>query len=154
MTLSISAIQVADGALGPLVERALSDLRSHRGGAQLENEILALLPSGAGKSLVDLLLENQCVQGAYREEVLAGILVCSLDSRCIVGIYVDRDFRRQGVAQALVRDALGRDSAPVDAWVLPGDRAMKSLFESAGWKARRLTMSDGAKGFDEPDERA
>jgi hypothetical protein len=28
----------------------------------------------------------------------------------------------------------------VDAYALPGDRAMKSLYESIGWKARLLTM--------------
>jgi hypothetical protein len=29
---------------------------------------------------------------------------------------------------------------PLDAFALPGDRAMKSLYESIGWKARLITM--------------
>ena len=55
-------------------------------------------------------------------------------------IYVAHDFRRQKIATTLVRALLSGDSAPVDAYALPGDRAMKSLYESIGWKARLLTM--------------
>ncbi len=58
----------------------------------------------------------------------------------IEAIYVAHGFRRQKVATILVKTLLASDTPPVDAYALPGDRAMKSLYESLGWKARLLTM--------------
>ena len=58
----------------------------------------------------------------------------------IVALYVRVERRRLGLGRALVHVA--RAEAAHDALVLPGDRAMKSLFESIGWKARLLTLGD------------
>jgi hypothetical protein len=53
---------------------------------------------------------------------------------------VAHDFRRTKIATTMVRTLLESATPPVDAYALPGDRAMKSLYESIGWKARLLTM--------------
>jgi len=60
--------------------------------------------------------------------------------RVVEAIYVAHDFRRQKVATKLLKSLLQSDTPPIDAYALPGDRAMKSLYESMGWKARLLTM--------------
>jgi len=60
--------------------------------------------------------------------------------RIVEAIYVAHDFRRQKVATKLLKSLLQNDTPPIDAYALPGDRAMKSLYESMGWKARLLTM--------------
>lgn len=60
--------------------------------------------------------------------------------RVVEAIYVVHEFRRQKVATKLMKSLLQSDTPPIDAYALPGDRAMKSLYESLGWKARLLTM--------------
>lgn len=60
----------------------------------------------------------------------------------VEAIYVEHGARRKKIATTLVRALLKGDSVPVDAYALPGDRAMKSLYESLGWKARLITMRD------------
>lgn len=69
---------------------------------------------------------------------LIGFVVCR--DQVVEAIYVAHSFRRQKVATTLVHTLLEGATPPVDAYALPGDRAMKSLYESLGWKARLLTM--------------
>jgi GNAT superfamily N-acetyltransferase len=64
----------------------------------------------------------------------------------VEAIYVSPESRRQKVATTLVRTLLASDAPPLDAYALPGDRAMKSLYESLGWKARLLTMRGVSPG--------
>ncbi len=63
--------------------------------------------------------------------------------RVILALYVRPEKRRRGIGRELVRSARAIEPPAHDALVLPGDRAMKSLFESIGWKARLLTLGDG-----------
>jgi GNAT superfamily N-acetyltransferase len=74
----------------------------------------------------------------YHDDQLKGFALCR--GQLIEAIYVAHDFRRQKIATTMVRVLLDSSTPPVDAYALPGDRAMKSLYESIGWKARLLTM--------------
>jgi len=61
----------------------------------------------------------------------------------LVGVHVGRAHRRRRIGTALL-DAARASVAPGDrfeALALPGDQAVKSLLESAGYKARLLRMS-------------
>jgi hypothetical protein len=58
----------------------------------------------------------------------------------VEGIFVDHDRRRQHVATTLLTELVAGEHPPKDGFALPGDRGMKSLYESFGWKARLLTM--------------
>ena len=40
----------------------------------------------------------------------------------------------------LLHELVVGENPPKDGYALPGDRGMKSLYESLGWKARLLTM--------------
>lgn len=74
----------------------------------------------------------------YHDDQLKGFALCR--GQLIEAIYVAHDFRRTKIATTMVRTLLESATPPVDAYALPGDRAMKSLYESIGWKARLLTM--------------
>jgi len=58
--------------------------------------------------------------------------------------YVEPGAREVGVGAALVEELLGwfaeQGCTDVDAHALPGDRATKQLYETAGFKARLLTL--------------
>jgi hypothetical protein len=58
----------------------------------------------------------------------------------VEGIFVDQRRRRDHVATSLLRVLTEGENPPKDGYALPGDRGMKSLYESFGWKARLLTM--------------
>ena len=58
----------------------------------------------------------------------------------VEGVFVHHEQRRQRVATTLLRALVAGENAPKDGLALPGDRGMKSLYESLGWKARLLTM--------------
>ena len=117
-------------ALLKLFNDALANVQHQRGGA-------AFLESfGVDETTLDVLLDEECLWVATSDG-LRGFGVCS--RRIIMGLYVDSAHRRQGVGRALANEIM-RACSPVDAYALPGDRAMKSLYESFGWKARLLTM--------------
>jgi GNAT superfamily N-acetyltransferase len=61
-------------------------------------------------------------------------------SSVVEALYVSPAYRRRGVARSMLKALLALEDPPKDAYALPGDRAMKSLYESFGWKARLLTM--------------
>jgi ribosomal protein S18 acetylase RimI-like enzyme len=59
-------------------------------------------------------------------------------------IYVDEEARMVGVAEAMLAGVMewfaAQDIQRFDAIVSPGHRLAKNFFESAGFKARRITM--------------
>ena len=59
-------------------------------------------------------------------------------------IYVSEPARAVGVGEAMLDGVMGwfetRDLKRFDAIVSPGHRLAKNFFESAGFKARRITM--------------
>ncbi|HQU00197.1 MAG TPA: GNAT family N-acetyltransferase [Acidimicrobiales bacterium] len=117
-------------ALRALFDEALAALVHKRGGRALLDSLSATPPS------LDAYLAEEVLWIA-REEKLVGLGVCR--GPLILGLYVAPAVRRRGVARALVNEMI-RVCSPNDAYALPGDRAMKSLYESLGWKARLLTM--------------
>jgi GNAT superfamily N-acetyltransferase len=131
------SVLLADGVtpeLEALWGRALHDVAVKRGGA-------ALLVTLCDATPPDQLLTSAVASGSlwvYRDDALKGFALCR--AQLIEAVYVASDFRRQKVATTIVRHLLDSAAAPVDAYALPGDRAMKSLYESIGWKARLLTM--------------
>ena len=127
-----------------MVERALS--RSDELLKQFEDAVAgvhrqrggdAFLESlGVDETTLNVLLNEESIWVATSDG-LRGFGVCS--RRVIMGIYVESAHRRQGLGRALANEMM-RECSPIDAYALPGDRAMKSLYESFGWKARLLTM--------------
>ncbi|MBJ7487457.1 MAG: GNAT family N-acetyltransferase [Ilumatobacteraceae bacterium] len=79
-------------------------------------------------------------------DTVVGTLVCSrwrLNHWCISHVYVEPDARDIGTADALMHAALEslRSSAErIYAQALPGDRAMKNLFERHGLTARTIVV--------------
>lgn len=81
---------------------------------------------------------NSSLWSVRDEGLLKGIGI--FRESVVEALYVAPSFRRQKVATTLVKALIASNTPPLDAYALPGDRAMKSLFESLGWKARLLTM--------------
>jgi GNAT superfamily N-acetyltransferase len=132
------SVLLAEGVtpeLEALWKRALHDVVAKRGGAALLSTLCAATPP-------EQLLASAVASGSlwvlHDDDVLKGFALCR--AQLIEAVYVASEFRRQRVATTIVRHLLDDAAAPVDAYALPGDRAMKSLYESIGWKARLLTM--------------
>ncbi len=121
--------------LQSLWDHAHRDVLNKRGGP-------ALIETLCGATPEEELLNNVVASSSlWRVDVDGTLRAFGLCRAGVVeAIYVEHGFRRQKIATTLVRVLLSGDSAPVDAYALPGDRAMKSLYESLGWKARLLTM--------------
>jgi GNAT superfamily N-acetyltransferase len=120
--------------LEALWERANHDVLAKRGG-------VAMMATLSESTPVEQLLAAVVAASSlwlYHDDQLKGFALCR--GQLIEAIYVAHDFRRQKIATAMVRALLDSATPPVDAYALPGDRAMKSLYESIGWKARLLTM--------------
>ncbi|MGP8009678.1 MAG: GNAT family N-acetyltransferase, partial [Acidimicrobiales bacterium] len=116
-------------------EHAVRDVVTKRGGPAL----LATLCGPLSES--ELLAEVVATASLWRVDdngELRGFGLCR--GGVVEAIYVDHAYRRQKAATTLVRKLLATSTPPSDAYALPGDRAMKSLYESLGWKARLLTM--------------
>jgi len=133
--VKVSAATTVTPELASLFDHALKEAAAKRGGT-------ALLATIGGSSTPAELLEHLVRGGsmwlALDADELRGFIVCR--ERLVEAVYVAHGFRRQKVATSLVRALQAGDERPVDAYALPGDRAMKSLYESLGWKARLLTM--------------
>jgi GNAT superfamily N-acetyltransferase len=71
------------------------------------------------------------------------IAFLALHDSTIVAIYVAPTFRRRGLATELITTVTNQFEQQLDGWSLPGDQATKSLYESLGWKARKLIMRAG-----------
>ncbi|HEV2428103.1 MAG TPA: GNAT family N-acetyltransferase [Acidimicrobiales bacterium] len=130
--MTLESPSAPDDGVRALVDAALAEARTQRGGA----ELLGALDLGEDPA-ADL-----CVRGALRvrrdDGDVTGIAV--VVSGVLAAVYVAPDRRRQGRGRAIVAAVRSEPGAPRDAWALPGDRATKSLYESIGMKARLLTM--------------
>lgn len=143
--LSIERSTVATPEQHALWLAAVDSLRRHRGGETL----LSAEWSGIDPDTVlDQLTSAQSVWTASLHGRVVGLLVTR--DHIIEVVFVEPGVRRRGVARSLLTRVLEADDAPVDAHVLPGDRATKSLFESFSWKARLLTMRGAAPGDARP----
>ncbi|MGD0054927.1 MAG: GNAT family N-acetyltransferase [Acidimicrobiales bacterium] len=131
----VSPVTTNSAPLGALWTLAVTEVTKKRGGQ-------ALMVTIAAGMADELLLEHFISLGdlwsAYDGDELVGFALCRYG--VVEALYVERHRRRQGVARALLDALRSLEVPPVDALALPGDRAMKSLYESIGWKARLLTM--------------
>ena len=133
--MNVSLVSVVTPELQSLWDHAHRDVLAKRGGPAL----LATLCGATPES--ELLSEVIASASLWRVDVDGELKAFGLCRGGIMeAIYVEHGSRRHKIATTLVRTLLKGNSAPVDAYALPGDRAMKSLYESLGWKARLLTM--------------
>ncbi len=132
------SVTLAAGTTPELIElwdRAHRDVLSKRGGGAL----LATLTNGMPEAdLLSVVVASGSLWTYEDEEGLKGFALCR--ASLVEAVYVAHEFRRQKIATSLVRALLDSSTPPIDAYALPGDRGMKSLYESIGWKARLLTM--------------
>jgi GNAT superfamily N-acetyltransferase len=131
------SVLLAEGVTSELEElwkRALHDVAPKRGGAAL---LATLCDATPPEELLTAAIASSSLW-VYRDDELKGFALCR--AQLIEAVYVAPEFRRHKVATTIVRHLIDSSTAPVDAYALPGDRAMKSLYESIGWKARLLTM--------------
>jgi hypothetical protein len=117
-----------------LWQHAHKRLISHRGGPELYNTIR--------RDGDDDLLAHVVASGALwtigdDQSLLGFALVRDEVVECV---FVDHQRRREHVATELLKSLVAGENPPKDGYALPGDRGMKSLYESFGWKARLLTM--------------
>ena len=133
--MNVSLVSVATPELQTLWDHAHRDVVAKRGGPALLATLCGTTPE------TELLAHVVASSSLWTVEVEGELKAFGLCRDGVVeAIYVEHGSRRQKIATTLVRTLLDGDTAPVDAYALPGDRAMKSLYESLGWKARLLTM--------------
>jgi ribosomal protein S18 acetylase RimI-like enzyme len=136
-----------------LCRQALDEVYVARGGSlfvRREAGLVAkalLRPGGLSRLLADG--RRRVLLGTV-DDVVVAMAVGHVDAvgEAVVGVvdgcYVEPGARRAGLGRALLDALVGSLAASgcrgVDVAALPGDRATKSLLESAGFKARLLTM--------------
>jgi GNAT superfamily N-acetyltransferase len=121
--------------LRELWDHARKRLATHRGGPELYNTIRRGVED-------DALLAHVVASGALwtigDDDGMLGFAL--VRDEIVEGVFVDHRHRREHVATALLKELAAGEDPPKDGYALPGDRGMKSLYESLGWKARLLTM--------------
>lgn len=134
MQVVIQPSEVSD-ELRALWQHAYKRLISHRGGPELYNTIRRDVDD-------DELLAHVVAHGALwtigDDRALLGFAL--VRNEVVEGVFVDHQRRREHVATELLNALVAGENPPKDGYALPGDRGMKSLYESFGWKARLLTM--------------
>jgi hypothetical protein len=121
--------------LRDLWDQARKRLTNHRGGPELYRAISRGVEDDA---LLEHLVASGVLWTVGDEDGLVGFAL--VRDEVVEGIFLDHEHRRERVATTLLTALVAGDSAPKDGYALPGDRGMKSLYESFGWKARLLTM--------------
>ncbi len=133
--MNVERASVTSDQLRGLWEHALKRLLHHRGGEALYTTIQRDVPPN---ELLENLVGEGFVWTIANEGQLLGFAV--VRENVVEGIFVDHDSRRQKIATTLLNELVVSVAAAKDGFALPGDRGMKSLYESFGWKARLLTM--------------
>jgi ribosomal protein S18 acetylase RimI-like enzyme len=131
----VSLVTARSADIDALWTSALAEVAKKRGGEAL---LVTIAAGMAPEQLVDHFISLGDLWSARDAEELVGFALCRFG--VVEALYVERHRRRQGVARAMLDTLRALTVPPVDALALPGDRAMKSLYESIGWKARLLTM--------------
>lgn len=133
MNIHVANAVTAD--LEKLWHAALQRMDGHRGGAEL---VATISREVAPDELLASLVREGVVWTIGNDVHLAGFAV--VRDEVVEGIFITPNSRRQHVATSLLEALVGSAQPPRDGYALPGDRGMKSLYESFGWKARLLTM--------------
>jgi len=133
--VNVSLVSDVTPELEALWSHAHSDVLIKRGGVALLHTLCGATDE---RDLLNEVVASSSLWVVHDDEQLIGFVVCR--ARVVEAIYVAHPFRRKKAATTLVHALLAGATPPVDAYALPGDRAMKSLYESLGWKARLLTM--------------
>lgn len=137
-------------------------LGGQRGGARLVEAVEGQVRgSERGSEAVAALLDDASTQvmAGLLDGVVVGFAVCHRDPSGQSGwrgvldaCYVEEGARGVGVGHLLLEAALAwlgtNGCRDVDGVALPGDRAAKNFYESAGFKARLLTMNYSLDGRD------
>jgi GNAT superfamily N-acetyltransferase len=147
------AIRTADpsdaGAVEPLVDDALATLHGLRGGDELLTTLgvpATISAEGLSSALCGAALLGVTTFVAELSETVVGMAtaVVTPEGVDLLGVHTARTVRRRGVGTALLDEARSfarATDARFEAVALPGDQTVKSLLESAGFKARQLRMS-------------
>jgi ribosomal protein S18 acetylase RimI-like enzyme len=133
----------------PLLEDALTRLRSLRGaGALLESLQLdvQITPSELARVVCGASRADVVAYVAVLDESVAAVAVGFYEQKQLVlmGVHTSRSLRRRRIGTALLdemRAHAARAGEQFEAVALPGDQTLKSLLESAGFKARLLRLS-------------
>ncbi|HEY5437372.1 MAG TPA: GNAT family N-acetyltransferase [Acidimicrobiales bacterium] len=133
--MKIEATDEVTTDLEQLWHAALKRMESHRGGPEL---LATIRGDVASEDLLETLVDEGAVWTIGNDEHLAGFAV--VRHGVVEGLFVTPNSRRQHVATSLLNELVASGDPPRDGFALPGDRGMKSLYESFGWKARLLTM--------------
>ena len=136
-----------------LCQRALEELSGARGGnllARRETGLVAkalLRPGGLRRLMSD---SRRLVLVGLVDDIVVGLAVARAESvgesllGVVDGFYVQPEARGVGVGRIMLDSVTKwmvlRGCRAVDAGALPGARETKSFFESAGFKARLITM--------------
>jgi hypothetical protein len=133
----VQVLQTTDVSeeLRELWDHARKRLTSHRGGPELYDTIRRGVDDGA---LLAHVVASGLLWTIGDDEGLVGFAL--VRDSVVEGVFVDHQRRRQHVATTLLHELVVGENPPKDGYALPGDRGMKSLYESLGWKARLLTM--------------
>ena len=135
-----------------LGDELVSSVTAQRGGPQLVGSALGLPDPSFGDHLVPLLdRADALVLVGTLDDVVVGFAVTTYEVDTqgtrwgrLGACFVEVEARAVGVGRLLLERSLAwlaeEGCAGVDGAALPGDRAAKSFFESAGFKARLLTM--------------
>jgi ribosomal protein S18 acetylase RimI-like enzyme len=129
--------------LTSLLARCAAELNGLRGGQALLDQVVGSWLDGPLLLERDASTATSVTVATVRGVV--GFCVAHLDGTDgWIGLYVDSDQRRQGVGGKLLSHAMSdlesKGARVIDAVATPGDRALKSLFEVHGFKARLLVM--------------
>jgi GNAT superfamily N-acetyltransferase len=136
-------------AVEPLVEDALATLHALRGGDELLTTLgvpATISAEGLSSALCGAALVGVTTIVAELSGVLVGVAtaLATAEGVDLLGVHAAQTVRRRGVGTALLEAArsIARSTdARFEAIALPGDQTVKSLLESAGFKARQLRMS-------------
>jgi GNAT superfamily N-acetyltransferase len=138
--------------LAVLAEELIEATRTHRGGELLiDRDRPGATGDGASGWRARLADPDSLVVVGTLEAVVTGFALAHLEDRgghgrCGVldACYVEPPARGIGVGHLLLEAVLSwmgeRGCTAVDGAALPGDRQAKNFYESAGFKARLLTM--------------
>ena len=130
------------GAVAALEHDARTALVDQRGGPAHLAERAAVADWAASLSATDRLVWVSTI-----DEVVVGYLELGIFGATaeVLQVYVDPEAREVGfgdwMLEAAIAAARDRGCAVIEGTALPGDRDTKNLYERAGIKARRITVS-------------